>query len=114
MTKGRGGEETLKSEQRRMAMLGLIVSAWLLGASLLGATEALGYLAPTLALLGLLALGRYPGEHVFEHCLAAARPTRRPRRARLKRFPCAYRMLPRGGVLLAAGLAGRAPPSLAG
>jgi hypothetical protein len=72
------------------------------------------YLAPALVLWGLLTANRYPGERilervrrsgsreVLEHAVPAAR---RPRPAR--------RTMPRGGVLVASSLAGRAPPALA-
>lgn len=104
-------DRVLRAEQRRMALLALIASAWVLGAALLGGPEAIGYFAPTLALVGLLVLGRYPGEH------ALARRAIRPRALRPR--PLAppsrvRRILPRGGVLLASGLAGRAPPLLVG
>jgi hypothetical protein len=100
-------DQVLRAEQRRMALLALIASAWVLGAALLGGPEALGYLAPTLVLVGLLVLGRYPGERALAR--RAARP-RALRPAPLLAPARARRILPRGGVLLASGLAGRAPP----
>src|SRR5262249_19769857 len=75
------------------------------------ANPALLWLAP--ALLRLLALlrGIYPGEKALARRLARGRRRRSRRRTsppppRRGRFVC----LPRGGVLLATGLAGRAPP----
>lgn len=105
-------DRALHAEQRRMAVMALVSCAWLLGAALIGTPEALGYLAPPLALIALLALGRYPGARVLERRLRVRRATltrrihrRTPRRA-------APALLPRGGDLLATGLAGRAPPGL--
>jgi hypothetical protein len=104
----------MRREQRRMAVAALIACAWMLGVALVGAVDALGYLAPTLALLALLALGRYPGERAYVRRLA------RPRRARRRRPPPAFShrlvraRLPRGGALLGAALAVRGPPPLAG
>ena len=44
-----------------MALMALVASAWLLGAALLGATDALGYLAPALrCFCALLAPGAIP------------------------------------------------------
>jgi hypothetical protein len=98
----------LHEEQGRRALLGLLACAWLLGLSLLGVVDALAYLAPTLALLAALVLRRYPGEQLL------ARALRRPRRERAGATSRprigGFRPLPRGGALLAAWLAGRAPP----
>jgi periplasmic copper chaperone A len=70
------------------------------------------YLLPALALVAALLLGHYPGERLL---LAVAR-RRRPRRAGAApssrpRHLFASQRLPRGGALLGAALAGRAPPS---
>ncbi len=71
------------------------------------------YLLPALLLLGALLLGHYPGEQLRLRLagvraraarLAAAVPS--PRHLLLARS-----RLPRGGALLGAALAGRAPPS---
>ncbi len=70
------------------------------------------YLFPALLLLAALLLGHYPGERLL---LAAAR--RRPPSAVAAAVPpprhllFARPRLPRGGALLGAALAGRAPPS---
>jgi hypothetical protein len=72
--------------------------------------SALFYLLPALLLLGALLLGRYLGERLL---LAAARRPRRPVRAArtaLRRGRPRLASLPRGSALLAAALAGRAPP----
>lgn len=67
------------------------------------------YLSPALLLGAVLLGGRYPGERVLARPLRR-RPTtrRRPLRRPLPRPP--RRTTPRGGLLIAAGLAGRGPP----
>ncbi|HTT93082.1 MAG TPA: YcnI family protein [Solirubrobacterales bacterium] len=71
------------------------------------------YALPALALLAALILGHYPGERLL---LAVAERRRRPPRAAAALPPARHllfvrRHLPRGGALLGAALAGRAPPS---
>jgi hypothetical protein len=69
------------------------------------------YLAPALLLLLALGLGLYPGERALIRKLRRARAPRRrplalacgPRRGLFARWP-------RGGRLIAVGMAGRAPP----
>jgi hypothetical protein len=100
----------LEREQRRMAVVSLIVAVWVLGTAVLGVADALGYLAPALVLLALLALGRYPGEDAYVRRLTGRIATRRPRAIPLWWTPPVRAVVARGGVLLAAGLAGRAPP----
>jgi hypothetical protein len=68
------------------------------------------YLAPALLLGALLLGGRYPGERVL------SRPLRRRFAVRRRPLPRVLprpprRTRPRGGLLIAAGLAGRGPPS---
>jgi uncharacterized protein YcnI len=70
------------------------------------------YLVPALALLGALLLGHYPGERLRLRLAGV-----RPRAARLAAAVPSPRhqlfarpRLPRGGALLGAALAGRAPP----
>jgi hypothetical protein len=93
----------------------LLIASALLGCLSLtrvpGVTEVLAYLGPAALVLLLLSLGHYPGEGVL---LALGRPAR-PARAgpigpRAERV-CA--LMPRGGGLLGAALAGRAPPPCA-
>jgi uncharacterized protein len=73
--------------------------------------EALLYAAPALLLLGLLAVGRYPGERLLAsvgrtlHARVFSRP---PLPILAIAVP---RSSPRGGVLLALALAGRGPPA---
>lgn len=102
----------LEREQRRMAVVSLIAAVWVLGTALLGVPDALGYLAPALVLLALVALGRYPGEDAYTRRLTAhvARP--RPRAIALGWTPTVRARVVRGGALLASGLAGRAPPAV--
>ncbi|MGZ8665090.1 MAG: hypothetical protein ACXWZH_10405 [Solirubrobacterales bacterium] len=75
------------------------------------AGEVLLPVIPLLALVASLLLGRYPGADALDRlarrlgrprCCAAADQLR-PRRPRLAHFP-------RGGLLLAHSLSGRAPP----
>ncbi|HEY1273976.1 MAG TPA: hypothetical protein VGF25_03670 [Thermoleophilaceae bacterium] len=100
------------AEQRRMAILALAAAVLLLAGATLGAVEAFTYLAPALTLFVLFALGRYPGERAYLRRLRRSNRPQRPRAARSPRRP--HAALPRGGALLANGLAGRAPPLLAG
>jgi len=73
-------------------------------------TEALLCLVPALLLLATLALGRYPGEEL-RLALRFSRPrAARPRAAAPLRRPLSLFPLLRGGALLAASRAGRAPP----
>lgn len=67
------------------------------------------YLAPALLIAAALLRGRYPGERLL---IAAVRRARGPRRAarRHGRARHARTALPRGGRLVAARMAGRAPP----
>ncbi len=67
-------------------------------------------LVPSALIGALLLLGRFPGERVL---IALAR-RRAPRRARaaLGRARASAALPARGGGLVAAGLAGRAPPAL--
>lgn len=74
-----GSADGPRSEQRRMAVVSALASVWVLGLAALGAVEALGYLAPTLALVALLVLGRYPGADAIER--RSRRSSRRVRRA---------------------------------
>jgi periplasmic copper chaperone A len=76
-------------------------------------STVLFYALPALALLAALLLGHYPGERLL---LAAAARRRPPRPAAtvppLRHLVFARPRLPRGGALLGAALAGRAPPSV--
>ena len=71
------------------------------------------YLVPALLLLGALLLGHYPGERLRLRLAAARhRPPRAVATVPPPRHPLFARSrLPRGGALLGAALAGRAPPS---
>ena len=93
-----------------MAVVALAACTWVLGTALVGVTDAVAYLAPALLLSRSVASGRYPGERTY----AAGSPAAAPRSPASHGPPGATPMpaarLPRGGVLLAAGLAGRAPP----
>ncbi len=75
-----------------------------------GSVTLLFYLAPLLALVCVLLLGRYPGERALHRRVRARRPARRRGALARPRTPRPRGLLPRGGALLADGLAGRAPP----
>ncbi len=104
--------QVLEQEQRRMAVVSLIAAVWVLGTALLGVADAVGFLAPGLVLLALIALGRYPGENAYVRRLTGRVASPRPRATPLCWTPRARAHVVRGGALLAAGLAGRAPPLL--
>ena len=92
----------------RYAALTLV---WLLGLELLGVEAAFAYLAPALLILLPLLGGRYPGDRALAR--AAARRTasrRRPPAIRARQPRTCFYLLPRGGRLVGAALAGRAPP----
>lgn len=108
------GRAFMRAEQRRMAVVALAALVWALGSAAMGAMEALGYLAPALLLLALLALGRYPGERAYARRLGRRSRARSRRAPRARRWRGALPALPRGGALVAAGLAGRAPPPRVG
>lgn len=92
--------------------LGLTATICLLGLEVHAAAHAVAYLAPLLVLLLSLVAGHYPGSEAL--CRAAARS----RGGRHRRVP--FRsgrtgrgwidLLPRGGRLVGAALAGRGPP----
>lgn len=80
-------------------------------ALLLAALDVLAHVAPVLLLLALLMAGRYPGERAAVRRIPRGTARFRagpPARVRRPRGPLVE--LPRGGALLPAGLAGRAPP----
>ncbi len=104
----------LRAEQRRMAVVALVALVWALGIAAIGATEALAYLAPVMLLFALLALGRYPGEDAYARRVGGRARVRIARASRMPRWGGQAPALPRGGALLAAGLAGRAPPPAIG
>jgi hypothetical protein len=87
---------------------------WLLALELLGVEAGLAYLAPALLILLPLLGGRYPGEEALARVAGRRpRPARRPPAAAVpSRRRRAGALLPRGGTLVAASLAGRAPPGL--
>lgn len=69
------------------------------------------YLLPALALLGALLLGHYPGERLRLRLAGTGRPPRAVAAVPPRHPLFARPRLPRGGALLGAALAGRAPPS---
>lgn len=87
----------------------VLASVWL--AHVPGMSAGLAYLGPAVFAFVLLWLGRYPGESALL-ALGRRRRPRRAKRTRAGRRPLVNRRIPRGGELLATGLAGRAPPPL--
>jgi len=87
---------------------GMVVMACLCLAHVPGLGAGLAYLGPAVFAFLLLWLGHYPGDKAI---LALTRPARLRRAATIgahwRRRPV---HMPRGGALLAAALAGRAPP----
>jgi hypothetical protein len=96
---------------RRPLAFAALTCVWLIGLELLGVEAAFAYLAPALLILLPLLGGRYPGDELLVRAAARRSQPRRPtapiavprRRARTA-------LLPRGGRLVGAALAGRAPP----
>jgi hypothetical protein len=75
-------------------------------------TELIGFL-PLLLLVAALLLQRYPGERLLtELRRRRISPRRAPERARPRIRRRAHPRLPRGGSLIGAFLAGRAPPAI--
>ena len=101
------------SDRRPLAFAALTV-VWLLGLELLGVEAAVAYLAPALLILLPLLGGRYPGDDALVRL--AVRRSRSARRPPSPAAPLRRRragaLLPRGGRLVAASLAGRGPPRL--
>jgi hypothetical protein len=89
-----------------------VTALWALAMALSGHTDALLYVAPAVLLAVPLAFGRYPGEQALERLREAA-ADHRPRPVAASdpapRGPAA--ILPRGGRLIAAGMAERGPPA---
>jgi len=87
--------------------LAALLCVWLARVPGIGAGVA--FLAPAVICFLLVLSGRYPGEHVI--LALAGRPARRRSLAVWSRSPGQGNFMPRGGALLAASLAGRAPPA---
>jgi hypothetical protein len=102
-----------RSSRRAVALAAVLCVLLALSAAMTGgaALASLLCLAPALLIPALLALGWFPGERLLATFARRARKRRRAPRARRPRLVPAG--LPRGGRLLAASLAGRAPPPLA-
>jgi hypothetical protein len=102
------------SERRSLAFAAL-TGVWLLGLELLGVEAALAYLAPALLILLPLLGGRYPGDEALVRAAGRrARPARASLPGPVPRHRARDALLPRGGRLVGAALAGRAPPRLHG
>lgn len=99
------------SDRRSLAFAALTL-VWLLGLEVLGVEAAFAYLAPALLILLPLLGGRYPGDEALVRAARRGVAPGRPRgcpatRPRLRPVGA---LLPRGGRLVGAALAGRAPP----
>jgi hypothetical protein len=97
---------------RRALAFALVAAVWLLGLALLGIDAAVAHFAPALLIFLPLLGGRYPGDRAL---IAVVR-----RRALVRRrdpLPDVLtrsgegRLLPRGGRLVGAAMAGRGPPA---
>ena len=103
----------------RRALLTLVVAslalaAWVLAHGVGFSGEGLVMLVPALAFAVPLLAGRYIGERTIERVRAAraATPARRRSTVAVPRRRPSLTLVPRGGLLLAASLATRPPPSL--
>jgi hypothetical protein len=98
-------------DQRFLIAAAFVTAAALLLAALAGHAEVVAYLAPACALAVPLLAGRYLGEDTLERL--RDRRARRRRRVAVAPLAGARRAkagFPRGGRLIARGLAERAPP----
>jgi|GEM_PF-2378258 hypothetical protein len=105
----------IKRKQRNALLVGLVALVCVALARVPGVAISLAYLGPGIFVLLLLRLGGYPGERAILAWARSRSRSREPGRANHTRTPStgsAARM-PRGGALLAAALAGRAPPPTA-
>lgn len=100
------------SDRRLLLALAALAAAWALCAEAAGVSSGLWHLLPVLLVFAPLLAGRYPGEELFVRAVTRRRrpaPALSRGRAQLPRPRRAS--LPRGGRLLGARLAGRAPPA---
>lgn len=94
---------------RPAAAVAALAAIWLAGLAVPELHLALLYLAPALLLALMLLAGRYPGERVLQRfCLMWRARGRGP--TACVRATGIVKLARRGGLLLASGLAGRAPP----
>jgi hypothetical protein len=87
----------------------LVLLVPIAAAAALAGGAGLAHLLPALVLAALLAAGRYPGERRLARARAA--PRRAPRPARQAAPLAPESRPPRGGLLMARGLAVRPPPA---
>jgi hypothetical protein len=94
-----------------LLLAALSAAALLCGAAGLVDPGTLFYAVPALVLVAPLLVGRYPGEEAIARRVAAARPRARCGAVQLGiRARGAASVFPRGGLLMATGLAVRPPP----
>jgi hypothetical protein len=91
-----------------LALIGTLAAALLIGV----APADLLFVAPGMLIAVALTFGRYVGEGAITAWRTAVAGTRRARATRQAPRPSTAVLLPRGGRLVAARLAGRAPPAL--
>lgn len=99
-------------DQRVLVLAALASSVLVLLLAVVGQPELLAYAAPLLVLAVPLAAGRYLGEETLERLRVRSRSPRRRARIAAER-PSGRRvvaLVPRGGRLIAHGLAERGPP----
>ena len=96
------------SRLRVGAALALAAALWVVGGHLAGFDAGLLCMAPAFVVALPLLAGRYPAEAVLLRRVRR-RPRRRPTVRLVLRPPA--RLVPRGGLLVGHGLAGRAPPA---
>lgn len=100
------------SAPRTLALILAVAAAtWMLVLGVSGFETGWLYLVPALLIAIPLLAGRYPGEHVLDR-LRSRRSAPHRRCAAVARPGCVgvAPVLPRGGLLLAAGLGRRGPP----
>ena len=96
-------------------LLAIVATFWALGLALLGAHEALAYLAPALLIVAPLCARRYPGERLLDRAARALSSQRRrpPATAAVQGQAGARSYGFRAAPLMASFLASRPPPVLA-
>jgi hypothetical protein len=100
-------------DQRLLFTLAVAFSLGLLAQELAGLTVELLYVAPLVLLALPLIGGRYIGEDRLLRAAEGRRPVGRRRPEPRKTLPRPARAFPRGGRLIATGLAVRPPPPVA-
>lgn len=100
------------SARDRRVLLGLaaFTACWFAGMELAGIQDVLLHIAPLALVAVPILAGRYPGERFLTAALARKRGHPSAGSPARPSSPRHFRVLPRGGRLIASSLAGRAPP----